>query len=79
MGELIIDLREADTTGTPLEIDLGVGQASLVVPDDVCMATWGHQRRRGAVPAPTTGAWLRFGTPRTPRRTQTGWWWTPWV
>jgi phage shock protein PspC (stress-responsive transcriptional regulator) len=41
MGELRIDLRGADLPAgdTPLEIDLGVGQASLIVPDDVCVAT----------------------------------------
>jgi phage shock protein PspC (stress-responsive transcriptional regulator) len=41
MGELRIDLRETDLPAgdTPLEIDLGVGQASLIVPEDVCVAT----------------------------------------
>jgi phage shock protein PspC (stress-responsive transcriptional regulator) len=41
MGELKIDLREADLPAgdTPLEIDLGMGQTSLIVPDDVCVAT----------------------------------------
>ena len=41
MGELRIDLRDTDLPAgdTPLEIDLGVGQASLIVPDDVCVAT----------------------------------------
>ena len=40
-GELTIDLREADLPAgdTPLEIDVGMGQASLIVPDDVCVTT----------------------------------------
>lgn len=41
MGELRIDLSDTDLPAgdTPLEIDLGVGQAALIVPDDVCVAT----------------------------------------
>jgi phage shock protein PspC (stress-responsive transcriptional regulator) len=41
MGELIVDLRDTDLPAgdTPLEIDLGVGSAQLIVPDDVCVAT----------------------------------------
>jgi phage shock protein PspC (stress-responsive transcriptional regulator) len=41
MGELVVDLR--DTTlppgDTPLEIDVGIGEARLLVPEDVCVAT----------------------------------------
>ena len=41
MGELVVDLTETDLPAgdTPLEIDLGVGSARLIVPDDVCVAT----------------------------------------
>lgn len=41
MGELTVDLRDTDLPAgdTPLEIDLGVGSARLIVPDDVCVAT----------------------------------------
>jgi phage shock protein PspC (stress-responsive transcriptional regulator) len=41
MGELVVDLRDTDLPAgdTPLEIDLGVGSAQLIVPDDVCVAT----------------------------------------
>jgi phage shock protein PspC (stress-responsive transcriptional regulator) len=41
IGELTIDLREADLPAgdTPLEIDLGMGGAWLIVPADVCVAT----------------------------------------
>ena len=41
MGELIVDLRQTDLPpgDVPLEIDLGVGEARVVVPEDVCVAT----------------------------------------
>jgi phage shock protein PspC (stress-responsive transcriptional regulator) len=41
MGKLTVDLSETDLPGgdTPLELDLGVGAARLIVPDDVCVAT----------------------------------------
>jgi phage shock protein PspC (stress-responsive transcriptional regulator) len=41
IGELTIDLRDADLPAgdTPLEVDLGMGQAWVIVPDDVCVAT----------------------------------------
>ena len=41
MGELVVDLTDTDlpTGDTPLELDLGVGSAQLIVPDDVCVAT----------------------------------------
>ena len=41
MGELIVDLRETELPAgdTPVEIDLGVGSAQLIVPRDVCVAT----------------------------------------
>jgi phage shock protein PspC (stress-responsive transcriptional regulator) len=41
MGELVVDLRDTDLPAgdTLLEIDLGVGSAQLIVPDDVCVAT----------------------------------------
>jgi len=41
IGELTIDLRDADLPAgdTPLEVDLGMGQAWVIVPDDVCVTT----------------------------------------
>src|SRR5215207_4220389 len=41
MGELIVDLRHTDlpTGDVPMAIDLGVGEARVIVPDDVCVAT----------------------------------------
>jgi phage shock protein PspC (stress-responsive transcriptional regulator) len=41
MGELIVDLRDTDLPrgDVPLEIDLGVGEARVIVPEDVCVAT----------------------------------------
>jgi phage shock protein PspC (stress-responsive transcriptional regulator) len=41
IGELVVDLRETDLPAgdVPLELDVGVGQARLIVPDDVCVAT----------------------------------------
>jgi phage shock protein PspC (stress-responsive transcriptional regulator) len=40
MGELVVDLRESDLPSgdVPLELDLGIGEARLLVPDDVCVA-----------------------------------------
>jgi phage shock protein PspC (stress-responsive transcriptional regulator) len=41
MGELVVDMTGVDFPAgdTPLEVDLGVGSARLIVPDDVCVAT----------------------------------------
>ena len=41
MGELVIDLRQTDLPSgdVPVKIDLGIGDAKLIVPDDVCVAT----------------------------------------
>jgi phage shock protein PspC (stress-responsive transcriptional regulator) len=41
MGELIVDLRQTDLPAgdVPLGIDLGIGEARVIVPDDVCVAT----------------------------------------
>src|SRR5215217_3183722 len=41
MGELVVDLRQTDLPpgDVSLGIDLGVGEARLIVPDDVCVAT----------------------------------------
>jgi phage shock protein PspC (stress-responsive transcriptional regulator) len=41
IGELVVDMSDTDLPGgdTPLELDLGVGSARLIVPDDVCVAT----------------------------------------
>jgi phage shock protein PspC (stress-responsive transcriptional regulator) len=41
MGELVVDLRQTDLPSgdVPLGIDLGIGEARLIVPDDVCVAT----------------------------------------
>ncbi len=40
-GEMVLDLRRADLPrgDTPLKLDLGMGQATLVVPKDVCVAS----------------------------------------
>jgi phage shock protein PspC (stress-responsive transcriptional regulator) len=41
MGELVVDLRQTDLPSgdVPVGIDLGIGEARLIVPDDVCVAT----------------------------------------
>jgi phage shock protein PspC (stress-responsive transcriptional regulator) len=41
IGELVVDLSDTDLPAgdTPLQLDLGVGSARLIVPDDVCVAT----------------------------------------
>ena len=41
LGQLTVDLRNTELPpgDTPLELDLGVGSARLIVPDDVCVAT----------------------------------------
>jgi phage shock protein PspC (stress-responsive transcriptional regulator) len=41
IGELVIDLRDTDLPAgdVPLEVDVGVGEARVIVPDDVCVAT----------------------------------------
>jgi phage shock protein PspC (stress-responsive transcriptional regulator) len=41
MGELIVDLRHTDLPAgdVPMAIDLGIGEARVIVPDDVCVAT----------------------------------------
>jgi phage shock protein PspC (stress-responsive transcriptional regulator) len=46
MGELIVDLRQTDLPpgDIPLEIDLGIGDARVIVPEDVCVATDAHVR-----------------------------------
>ncbi len=43
VGELVVDLRQADLPAgdRPLHIDVGVGHALLLVPEDVCVATKG--------------------------------------
>lgn len=40
-GELIVDLRGADLPAgdTPLSVDLGIGEATVLVPEDVCVAS----------------------------------------
>jgi phage shock protein PspC (stress-responsive transcriptional regulator) len=41
MGELVVDLRDTELPAgdVPLELDLGIGEARLIVPEDVCVAT----------------------------------------
>jgi phage shock protein PspC (stress-responsive transcriptional regulator) len=41
IGELIVDLRQTDLPpgDVPLRVDLGVGDARVIVPEDVCVAT----------------------------------------
>ena len=40
MGELVVDLRDSDLPSgdVALQLDLGVGEARLLVPEDVCVA-----------------------------------------
>lgn len=40
MGELVIDLRDTELPSgdVPVEVDLGIGSARVLVPDDVCVA-----------------------------------------
>jgi phage shock protein PspC (stress-responsive transcriptional regulator) len=44
MGELIVDLRQTDLPpgDVPLGIELGIGDARVIVPEDVCVATDAH-------------------------------------
>ena len=46
MGQLVIDLRRTDLPpgDVPLEVDVGIGDARVVVPRDVCVATDAHVR-----------------------------------
>jgi phage shock protein PspC (stress-responsive transcriptional regulator) len=41
VGQLVVDLRDTDLPpgDVPLEMDVGVGEARLIVPEDVCVAT----------------------------------------
>ena len=41
IGELVIDLRDTDLPkgDIPLDLDVGIGEARVIVPDDVCVAT----------------------------------------
>jgi phage shock protein PspC (stress-responsive transcriptional regulator) len=41
LGELLVDLRDADLPAgdVPIELDVGVGEAMVIVPEDVCVAT----------------------------------------
>jgi phage shock protein PspC (stress-responsive transcriptional regulator) len=41
LGELVVDLRETDLPAgdVPVELDIGVGDAVVLVPEDVCVAT----------------------------------------
>jgi phage shock protein PspC (stress-responsive transcriptional regulator) len=41
IGELVVDLRNVDLPkgDLPLKIDVGIGEARLIVPEDVCVAT----------------------------------------
>jgi phage shock protein PspC (stress-responsive transcriptional regulator) len=44
MGQLVVDLRQTDLPpgDVPLQVDLGIGDARVLVPDDVCVATDAH-------------------------------------
>lgn len=46
MGQLVIDLRRTDLPpgDVPLELDLGIGDARVIVPRNVCVATDAHVR-----------------------------------
>ena len=41
IGELVVDLRSTELPkgDVPLDLDVGIGQARVIVPDDVCVAT----------------------------------------
>lgn len=41
MGELVVDLRDSELPAgdTPLKLELGMGEANLIVPRDVCVAS----------------------------------------
>jgi phage shock protein PspC (stress-responsive transcriptional regulator) len=41
IGQLVVDLRDTDLPkgDVPVKLDVGVGDASVIVPDDVCVAT----------------------------------------
>ena len=41
IGQLIVDLRQTDLPAgdVPVGIDVGIGDAESIVPDDVCVAT----------------------------------------
>ena len=41
IGELVIDLRDTDLPAgdVPINVDLGMGEARVLVPEDVCVAT----------------------------------------
>lgn len=41
IGELVVDLRDTDLPkgDVPLDLDVGIGEARVIVPDDVCVAT----------------------------------------
>jgi phage shock protein PspC (stress-responsive transcriptional regulator) len=41
IGDLVVDLRDTDLPAgdVPLELDVGVGEARVVVPEDMCVAT----------------------------------------
>jgi phage shock protein PspC (stress-responsive transcriptional regulator)/predicted membrane protein len=41
VGQLVVDLRETDLPAgdVPLELDVGIGDAYVIVPEDVCVAT----------------------------------------
>jgi phage shock protein PspC (stress-responsive transcriptional regulator) len=41
IGELVVDLRDTELPSgdVPLELDLGIGAARVIVPEDVCVAT----------------------------------------
>jgi phage shock protein PspC (stress-responsive transcriptional regulator) len=43
IGELVVDLRGTDLPkgDVPLDLDVGIGEARVIVPDDVCVATEG--------------------------------------
>jgi phage shock protein PspC (stress-responsive transcriptional regulator) len=46
MGQLTVDLRQTDLPpgDVPMGVDIGVGDARVIVPDDVCVATDAHVR-----------------------------------
>ena len=81
MGELVVDLRDAQLPrgDTRLDLRVGLGQALLVVPRDVCVAS-SAEVGVGQVTVfdrANEGVDLDWEDTRRPGPVAAGWWWTP--